>query len=93
MASQPRYGREGNKSSCSPLALSIVPSSLTVTEVKLAEILPPKTALLAFIKSFRATSHVRWLNGEKTNVSRTICLQYPEDVDRGGPRNFGFFAI
>jgi hypothetical protein len=52
------------------------------------------------MKSSRATSRVRWLNGEKTNVSRTISegpstevLKYPEDEDGDGPRNVGFFAI
>jgi hypothetical protein len=46
------------------------------------------------IKPSRATSSVKWLNGEKTNVSRTeIVLQYPEDENRDGPRNVDFFAI
>jgi hypothetical protein len=31
---------------------------------------------------------------KKKNVSRTISvLKYPEDEDRDGPRNVGFFAI
>jgi hypothetical protein len=54
--------------------------------------------ILVIIKFSRATSRVKWLNGEKTNVSRTISvtpsrpvLQYPEDEDGDGSRNVGFF--
>jgi hypothetical protein len=46
-------------------------------------------------KYSRATSRVNWLIGEKNNVSRTISVQipqYPEDGDRDGRRNVGFFA-
>jgi hypothetical protein len=42
------------------------------------------------IKSSRATICVKWLNGERTIVSRKISvlvLGYPEDEDRDGPRN------
>jgi hypothetical protein len=60
------------------------------------------------IKFYRATSRVKWLNGEKSKVSGTISvlvfrvpkwlefpweLHYPEDEDGDGSRNVGFFAI
>jgi hypothetical protein len=39
------------------------------------------------MKFSRAISQVKWLSGEKTNVSKTICVLvlrvlYPEDEDR-----------
>jgi hypothetical protein len=52
------------------------------------------------MKFSRAISQVKWLSGEKTNVSKTISVlvlsslsdQYPEDEDRDGLRNVGFFT-
>jgi hypothetical protein len=51
------------------------------------------------MKFSRAISRVKWLSGEKTNVSKTISvlvlwvdLPYPENEDRDGLRNVGFFT-
>jgi hypothetical protein len=50
------------------------------------------------MKFSRTISRVKWLSGEKTNVSKTISVliilsdQYPEDEDRDGLRNVGFFT-
>jgi hypothetical protein len=44
----------------------------------------------------RAISRVKWLSREQTNVSKTIFVlvldQYPENEDRNGLRNVGFFT-
>jgi hypothetical protein len=47
------------------------------------------------MKFSRAISGVKWLSGEKTNVSKTISvivLKVSEDEDRDGLRNVGFLT-
>jgi hypothetical protein len=46
------------------------------------------------IKFSQTISQVKWLNGEKTNISKTISvlvLKHPEDGDRCGLWYIGFF--
>jgi hypothetical protein len=49
--------------------------------------------MLSLMKFSQAVSWVKWLNGEKTNVSKTISVLvwHPEDKYRDGLRNVGFF--
>jgi hypothetical protein len=42
------------------------------------------------MKFSRAIRRVKWLNGEKT---MWISYQHPEDEDRDGLRNVGFFTV
>jgi hypothetical protein len=50
------------------------------------------------MKFSQAISWVKWLSGEKTNISKTISvlilrvLDTPEDEDRDGLQNIGFFT-
>jgi hypothetical protein len=45
------------------------------------------------MKFSQTISQVKWLSREKNNISKTISvLVYPEDKDRDGLRNVGFFT-